>query len=81
MNDTDQYLTLANDLDDDAVVFPYPGSRFVIAQPNERDDTWEVAEYGFGHALVHGRGLSRGAAEMLAHGVRLVRLAELDVAR
>ena len=64
----------------DSTLFHLPGGRFVVAQEGDTPGTREVrTDVGFGAPgrLVE-RGLSRAAAETLAHGVRLVRLAELD---
>ena len=76
-----QYLTLHPKRLPDATMFHLPEGRFVAAQMDEESGLWEVAELGQGYTAVHERGLTRGQAETLAHGVRLVRLAELEVAR
>jgi hypothetical protein len=75
-----QYLTIQPKRLPDATMFHLPDGRFVAAQLDETSGLWEVAELGLGYATVVETGLSRGAAETLAHGVRLVRLAEMDAA-
>jgi hypothetical protein len=73
-----QYLALLPKRLPDATMFHLPDGRFVAAQLDETSGLWEVAELGHGYATVVETGLSRRAAETLAHGVRLVRLAEMD---
>jgi hypothetical protein len=77
-----QYLALQPKRLPDATMFHLPDGRYVIAQCDDASGAWEVrADVGFDSpgTLIE-IGLSRGAAETLAHGVRLVRLAEMDVA-
>jgi hypothetical protein len=75
-----QYLALQPKRLPDATMFHLPDGRFVAAQLDETTGLWEVAELGQDFTVIHEIGLTRGAAETLAHGVRLVRLAEMDVA-
>lgn len=75
-----QYLALQPQRTPDATMFHLPAGRFVVAQEDDVTGTWEVlTDVGFDSPgrLVED-GLSRASAETLAHGVRLVRLAELD---
>lgn len=74
---TDQYLTLAPTELPDATMYHLPQTRFVAAQQDDQTGRWEVVELGHDYTQVIERGLGRGEAETLAHGVRLVRLAEM----
>jgi hypothetical protein len=75
-----QYLALLPKRDIDSTMFHLPDGRFVIAQYDDVSGAWEVrADVGFDSpgTLIE-IDLTRGEAETLAHGVRLVRLAEMD---
>lgn len=78
MNDTDQYRTLPPKRLPDATMFALPGGRWIAAQYNEEFGWWEVVEFGHLWSVLHDYGLTRIEAELLAHGVRLLKLIELE---